>query len=60
MNLASIFLALVIAALFFLAVRRILRNGSSCEACKGHCGACGSECHCSDSGQDREQRNPKP
>ena len=60
MNLVSIILALAIAVLFVLAVRRILRNGSSCEACKGHCGACGSACHCSDTAQNKEQHNPKP
>ena len=58
MNLVSIILGLVIAVLFVLAVRRILRNGS-CEACKGHCGACGSVCHCSGTAQNKELRNPK-
>jgi hypothetical protein len=44
MNLPSLIILLMIAALAVLAVRYIARNGSSCsENCNGSCGSCSTQ-----------------
>ncbi len=47
MNILDIFLILLIALVFFLALRKIHRdrkNGRSCLGCGGNCNSCGLDC----------------